>query len=455
MRLPKDHPQRYLLNNEIHARPAEEFLAPAQITFIAVLYPPAPNGGAFRDLEKLCEMTGAPPPRADANHFCADIGTLRLKWERHTEFATYTFSRQEAFDEPFARPAAAQVPDAWFSGVDGLLLVAIHLAIRDHRSSVPDLKDVAKEFSGNYLVGAKVGGGRAIVLTDFRVHEDGFSRMLLMDLGLGKRQTGRMIQRLTEIETYRMLALLALPVARAAGALLPGAERQLATVTSSLAQAAQHDEPGLLDQLTQLAAGVENQISLTSFRFGAARAYYALVARRIAELREERLIGVQTINEFMERRLGPAISTCESAARRLSELSERVARTSDLLRTRVDVEREQQNLALLASMDRRAKVQLRMQQTVEGLSVVAITYYAVGLVGYLADAALALGFPVKPKLVAGVFIPIIACGAWSGLRRLHKTLQDAPPVSRKQEGTQHVVPNVQKIFYPAPGAGGS
>ncbi len=422
MRLPESHPQRYVLNNEIHARPPEEFAAPTQISFLALLYPVESNGDAFHDLEKLCEMMGSAPPRPDANQFRTILGSMQLKWERHTEFVTYSFSRQGAFDDPFSKPIITQVPDDWLASIRGQLLVAIHLAIRDNRLRVPDLKDVARDFSENYLVGAEVGGGKAIVLTDFRIHEDGFSRMLIMDTGLGKRQGGRMVQRLVEIETYRMLALLALPVAREAGAMLPNAEHDLAAITSSLSHAHAQDEPALLDQLTRLAAFVENQISMTSFRFGAARAYYALVTRRISELREERLVGVQTIDEFIERRLAPAMNTCESVFRRLQELSERIARTSDLLRTRVDVEREQQNLALLASMDRRANLQLRLQQTVEGLSIAAITYYAVGLIAYLAKAAQVLGFSIKPELVAGLSIPIVAAGVWAAGRSLRRRL---------------------------------
>ena len=74
--------------------------------------------------------------------------------------------------------------------------------------------------------------------------------------------------------------------------------------------------------------------------------------------------------------------TVASAEDRLRAMIERTRRAADLLRTRVDVERSAQNQALLERMDRRADLQLRLQHTVEGLSVVAISYYAVGLIGY-------------------------------------------------------------------------
>ena len=425
MRLPENHPLRYALNNEIHARPPEEFTPPAQISYLALIYPLGTEN-AFSDLEKLCEMAGIHPPRPETSHFRTEMGQILLKWERHTEFVTYTFSRHAAFDSPFEKPVIAQIPKDWLAEVRGQILVAIHLAIRDHRLFIPDLKDVAEEFSGNYLVGAKVGGGKAIALTDFRIHENGFSRMLLMDIQLGKRQCGRTVRRLVEIETYRMMALIALPVAREASIMLSSSEQDLAAITSSLASVGPEQEPELLYKLSRLAASVENQVATTSFRFGAARAYYALVKRRIAELREERLVGVQTVEEFMERRLAPAMNTCESIAQRLFDLSERIARASDLLRTRVDIEREQQNLALLASMDRRAKLQLRLQQTVEGLSVAAITYYVVGLIGYLTKAVTSLGIALNPEMLTGASIPFVALIVWWSVRHLRKKITSHP-----------------------------
>ena len=152
----------------------------------------------------------------------------------------------------------------------------------------------------------------------------------------------------------------------------------------------------------------------------AARAYYALVRRRAEELREQRVEGIQTIEEFIDRRLAPAMRTCEAVAERLENLSRRVARASDLLRTRVDIQLEAQNRDLLQSMDRRARLQLRLQETVEGLSVAAITYYVASLVGYLAKAGEAVGLPVNGDIAAGLSIPIIAGLVWYGVRRLRR-----------------------------------
>ena len=189
---------------------------------------------------------------------------------------------------------------------------------------------------------------------------------------------------------------------------------------------ATHRESELLIQLMQLSAEIERLNSQHSYRFSASRAYFALIRSRLTELREERVEGYQTIQEFLDRRLAPAMRTCESVEDRMASMSRRATRAANLLRTRVDFKLERQNQGLLTSMDRRAKMQLRLQQTVEGLSVAAITYYAVGLVGYAAKALMEFGLPVYPPLVQGIAVPVIAIGVWFGLRqaRKHSRLDD-------------------------------
>lgn len=431
MRLPANHPLRYSLSNEIHARPPPELIAPERLSYIAIQYlVDAAATASIDDLARLCVMWGVPSPTPDVTHFNVEHSNIRLKWERHTEFVTYTFSRRGEFERPFEMPVITGVNEEWLATVSGELMVAIHLAVQPNHGFVPDLQDVVREFDDNYLVGAKVAGGNAIVLTDFIIHADQFGRMLVMDTKLGKRQAGRTVQRLLEIETYRMMALLSLPVAWRTGAMLRPAERELDEITTLMAgsSAATNvvdttvDEPALLMRLTKLAATVESEIASNSFRFGATRAYYEITKRRIAELREERLAGVQTIDEFMSRRLAPAMATCASAEKRLLDLSERIARACDLLRTRVDIEREQQNQVLLASMNKRAKLQLRLQQTVEGLSIAAITYYVVSLVAYAVKALKQGGLNLSVEIITGVAIPIVALIIWLGVKRMHKSV---------------------------------
>jgi uncharacterized membrane-anchored protein len=182
-------------------------------------------------------------------------------------------------------------------------------------------------------------------------------------------------------------------------------------------------ERKLLDELMKLSSEIEDVAAATTYRFSAARAYYALVLRRVEELREQRVEGLQTLSEFVDRRLAPAMRTCEAVSERLETLSRRVSRASQLLRARVEIQLEAQNRDLLESMNRRAHLQLRLQQTVEGLSVAAITYYLASLVGYLAKGAKAVGLPVDSDLATAAAIPLVALATWLGLRRLHRHLR--------------------------------
>ncbi len=421
MILPPNHPARMDLNDELHARPPEALIPPCSISFLALAAPDQEKEEAWRQLSDLAKRFNVTPPKEGANHFSAAFGPFRLKWERHSEYIRYKFIVEGDFS--FSEPAIGKVPKDWLETLSGRILVATNiLFVRGQRA--PSEADAISEqfFEGNALVGSIVAGGNARAYTDFRVRPDGFARLLVQDLSLTPRQAGRTIQRLVDIDTYRMLALLALPAARELAPFLAACERDLVEVTSAMVCAGAAAEPGLLERLMKLEAAIESRDSETHYRFSAAAAYYELVQRRIAELREERIEGLQLLQEFMERRLAPAMSTCVATASRLEALSNRVSSVTQLLSTKVDIALEQQNQAVLASMDRRAKLQLRLQETVEGLSVAAVTYYIVGLVGYAAKAIKAGGVPLNTDLVMGISIPAVAAVVAYGVHRVRHSV---------------------------------
>jgi uncharacterized membrane-anchored protein len=261
------------------------------------------------------------------------------------------------------------------------------------------------------------------VWTDFAIQSDGFSRFVLRDVEMRAQQAGRLAQRVLEIDTYRMMALLGLPAARTVSAALDDIEAELATLAERMVSGeAVAGDQDLLAQITKLAARLEKLSLDNGYRFSASKAYYRLVKARIEELREARIEGVPTVEEFMDRRLTPAMNTCESTASRQEALARRIANVNDLLRTRVSIVQENQNRQILQSMDRRAAQQLRLQQAVEGLSVAAISYYVVGLLGYAGKGLKSLGAPVNPDLLTGALVPVVAGLVWLGLRRMHKQM---------------------------------
>ncbi|MGE0038865.1 MAG: DUF3422 family protein [Xanthobacteraceae bacterium] len=418
---PRDHPRRVELNDEVHARPPEALSVPTRLSYLARLCNAAQSDQAWNMVCDLARRFDMPPPPPGAVHYSADFGAFRLKWERHTEFARYQFIVSGTGDDPFAQPAILAAPADWIAALPGETLVAAHVALLRAVDVPDDFEAIsARYFGGNILVGASIGGSAATALTDFHIHADGFSRIVVLDRTMTSRQAGRMVQRLLEIDTYRMMALLALPVARELAPLLTRGEQELAQITGALVSADANDEALLLERLTRLGAEIDSRETANHYRFSAAGAYYELVQRRIADLREHRIEGMQRFQEFTERRLAPAMNTLRAVASRQRSLSERLARAVQLLATRVDVTRERQNQKVLESMNRRAKLQIRLQQTVEGLSVAAVTYYVVGLVGYAAKGAKALGLDVNPDVAIAVSIPLVAALTAYGVHRIRR-----------------------------------
>lgn len=418
-----EHVQRRILVNEVHARPFERLEPPVRVSHIALLTGEGAAAARMRPLQDLCVRSGIAAPEEGINHFSADFGDFRCKWESHAEFVSYTFFAEGGGEDPFAETALSAVPEDWFAGLSGELLVAAHLVLESAKTHDRQRDVLNRLFSAESLAGSMVAGGMAEAWADFRLHGDGFSRILVRDMGLRARQAGRLIQRLLEIETYRILALLSLPLAREAGPEIGGVAEALSGITDRMTRMeGLADEHAALDELTGLSARLERLASRNTYRFSASAAYYELVETRLAAIREARIEGMQTIGEFMDRRMSPAMRTCQTMAMRQDRLAERVARTTGLLRTRVDLAMEEQNRDLLRSMDRRAKLQLRLQETVEGLSVAAISYYLVGLVGYAAKGLHAAGLPVPVEAVTGISIPVMVLLVWSALQRVRRRL---------------------------------
>jgi uncharacterized membrane-anchored protein len=418
----RDHRLRAALTNEIHARPPLALTAPARASHLAMLSGEAGGEADRAHLSKLCAKLGHPLPAPLANHHFVDLGFARLKWERHTEFSSYTVLR-DGCDRaaPFAETALDALPQDWVDELPGERLAATHIALLRGEAPAPDM--LTRLFGSEGLVGARFDGGLAQGWTDFRLHGDGWGRILLHDLGLGAGQAGRLVQRLVEIEAYRILALLALPIAREVLPRLSAIERAVTAASQgTTVRSGLDDDRAILDELTRLAAACESIAAETGFRFAATRAYDALVNQRLTELREDRLEGLQTWGEFLSRRYAPAISTCDAVAARQEALSLRTARGANLLRTRVDVALEGQNAELLASMDRRAALQLRLQETVEGLSVVAISYYALALVGYAVKGLKLFRVEIDPELAVGVAVVPLTLVVWLALHRLKRRM---------------------------------
>ncbi len=424
------HPKRYGLANELHARPFQPMPAPGRVVHLAFKMP---EGAAERDPEgdrahliELIDRHGGQHPAPGANHYVAELGRVRLTWERHTEFVSYQLWEHGPAETLFAAELVELFPEDWLAEAPGRVIAATQIEIVTTRSAeaAQELCEGAmlRNFTLESLAAAQVLDGAGQALGDFRIDQDGFTRFCVVVHGAaGPRRIGRLVQRLIEIETYRTMAMLALPIARETALRLNDIERELTRLIDLVAhdQGGRH-ESAILSELTERASELEALAAATAFRFGAGRAYEALVQSRIKSLREGRVGGRQLFSEFMARRFDPAMRTVQAVERRLQELSTRAGRIAELLGTRVNFALEAQNQELLESMNKRAALQLRLQQTVEGLSVVAISYYAVSLAGYVL-VPLARPELSKEAVTGLVALPIVLI-VFGMVRRMRRLL---------------------------------
>jgi len=422
----EDHPLRYALANELHARPFPELSAPCHAVFLAIKQP-QDAATRDRDLDRahlldLLDRYAAPHPSPGATHFSGQIGKHRLKWESHTEFVTFTIFVDGTAARPFDPDSFDVFPEDWLKKAPGARLGSSLIRVEQRPDDATIRTKLEDWFVPESLAVSAVLDDSAVVAGDFRIDQGGHSRFaIFVGENIGERRVGRILQRVTEIETYKTISMLGLARVRGLGAQLNEIDDRLADMVGSMSSDAALAED-TLKALLEISADLENLMAQSSFRFGATRAYEALVNQRIEVLREERFDGRQTFAEFMMRRFDPAMRTVKATERRMEQMADRATRAAELLRTRVDVERQTQNQALLESMDQRAALQLRLQKTVEGLSVVAISYYAVNLAIYL-TGPLAYTADISKTVMTAALTPLVVLGVWLLVRRIREGME--------------------------------
>lgn len=402
---------------EVHARPHLLLQAPRGILQLSFMI----EGDQARDQMAMSELSHrfgvAEPDHATPLHGVTwDEGDLHC--EKHTEFSTYLWCA--SLDSKTGEPCGENPFKHGFVP-PGPVVSGIRLRLLPW---MPETEKEADRFDPASLCYSLVENGSAAILTDFRQDEDGLTQILILARDLTPARAGALAQRLLEIETYRTLALLSLPLTRSMTSELRHMESRLAAITDEMCTnlVERRDSDVLLSELTGLAAELEAGVAANLYRFGASRAYYEIVEERLAALSEVAVSGYSTWADFLQRRIAPAMRECQSVKERQAKLSDKLTRAIALLRSWIDVELERQNRDLLASMNNRAKLQLRLQQTVEGLSVAAISYYVVSLLGYLLK-----GIPIVHDSVApvmAVLVPAVMLTIWWIVRRIRHAHSD-------------------------------
>ena len=417
------HPLKDSLINELHNRPFPVVELPAQVSSLVFLH----SGDRQAELDKLAKLAqfhGVESPSANADCYYQSFDRFDLRWEFHNEFSTYTVIHRGRPEQPFCTDGFSLLDSDWVVNLEGQLIAANHIDLRPATAALTNQQDLAKLFNDQRLVGSKVYDGLATVWTSVQSEEDGFIRTLVVDEGLDSSQAGRLIRNLLEIAAYRSMTLLALPTARLLMPEVRHLEQRLVKTNEKLNQLVTlEDEQALMTELIEEATQLEKLVADHNFRFSATEAYFNLTESRLDMLREQKMPAIRTLKQFHVRRFIPAFNTCMSVIRRKENLSKRISRTSELLHLRLQLSLETQNQQLLVSMDKRSEIQLRLQQTVEGLSVIAMTYYSMSLIELLLKpVAIENYLPISQGIALAAITPVVFLGAVMLTLRIRKKL---------------------------------
>lgn len=417
------HPLKDSLIDELHNRPFPVVDLPAQVSSLVFVH----AGDRQAEIDKLNELAAQHEIQGlsdEASCYYQSFNNFDLRWEFHNEFSTYTVIRRRHPEQQFCTNLFALISKDWIDDIPGQLIAANHIDLRPKSTNLATVQKIEQVFDGQRLVGGKIYDGLATIWTPVKAQEDGFIRTLVIDDGLDPAQAGRLIRNLLEIAAYRSMTLLALPAARQLMPEVRRLEQQLVETSDRLNQLMTlEDEQTLMTELITQATQLEKLVADHNFRFSATEAYFNLTESRLDMLREQKIPAIRTLKQFHARRFIPAFNTCMSVVKRKENLSKRISRTSELLHLRLQLSLETQNQQLLASMDKRSAIQLRLQQTVEGLSVVAMTYYSMSLLKLLiTPLAIEEYLPVSKGMLLTLTTPVMFFAAVMVVVRIRKSL---------------------------------
>lgn len=408
-----EHPLRGQILAEVHARPVDIVTGPTRVRRLVLTMPERPGAvdEALEAFRAFCRERGIEPPMPGSRQHGFSTATRRATWEFHTEFVTVTW--QSPGDDAENHPddiGIETLPEARLLGATRIDMLA--------DANVPDRLLPGFRLSSLCVVGVDGGGGE--IATDFVTDADGFTRFEFAAGGLSPLRASIMLRRLLEIDTYRVMALLGLPLAREVSPLVRAAEHELTGLVEHLSDATTTDAvQAALGDLHGLSVRSGQLSERLTYRFAAAKAYGEVLDARLKALGEVPTTKGSSLSRHVGNRVDPALATCTALETRLRVLSEKIERGVGLLDARIGLDLQIQNRSVLETIARTAQSQFRLQRTVEGLSVIAISYYLLGILSYV------LGGPLEwLHLDKGIAIslaaPLALIGVWLVIRAVRR-----------------------------------
>ena len=426
---------RQSLSEELHARAFYDFDGAGR--FIRFVYLVGNDDSAVLNyVNDYLRSRSLSPVQAAEKFYRVELDGFALRVERHTEFLTISFVEKGLkvqtgiSNDAFREASLPHMPFAWARNAPAALFHAIWVEVGGRPTAKLQQSDMLQVLDSRAVASNNFSDAAAQVHFAFDIDSAGYSRVVVFNKSIEAIRMGRIVQRIVEVETYRLLSLLGLATVKAYSTRLTDIEEVLNGLTNDLANEIKKPDgqvQQLLTVLSSQAADVEDIYSRTSYRLSATKAYLGILTGRLERMQLTRLSGFQGVRGFLDRRMTPAMDSCTAFSERLASLSQRINRAGALLRTQTELVIQRQNRDLLQSMDQRAKHQLRLQQTVERLSIAAVTYYGVGLVGYIAVSLPIDQWGLSLLYIKAGAVPIIALAVWMAIRKVKQTVTTGAP----------------------------
>lgn len=406
----RDHELRRRAVGEMHLRRWPVLSVPCHIVQWVLAIADEERADELAAIQARCDMrdaVGNPAHREGRIN-----AAVTFTWERQSEGSSLTLfaspCNEAGFVDAQADPLIAQAI-TWAQTLPGQIIRSTRVWIG--RTDADIARVLAHQSLNRDELVSSTLGGNIRIWSDFRVMDDGFGRLLVAANGADPRDLTRQMQRMQELGNYRNKALLGLPVARECWPKLDAAEARLRDLTNRIADSDARDD-SLLAELSGLALDLASVSTAISFRMDATRAYGQIVEERLDQLDARPVEGFASLVDFTQRRFRPAMNTCFATSERVDRLGARAEQLTSLLRARIDTRIENQNADMLRSMEQSITMQARLQQLVEGLSAVALSYYALGLLKYALYAVPDGVLGISDELVIGLLVVPMVLGVW-------------------------------------------
>jgi len=336
---------------------------------------------------------------------------LILVWQAHTEYYNYQLWHVPSQGGGAPTFGSLVFPDYSFFE-DPLGSVVCRLDILLTAGMWPPRDELRTLVPGPILYGSRILDAQISVATSFTPDAEGRERYWV-SVGPSQSDPSRLkdiVDAIVRIETYYHLLLMQKPLFSAAIDQVYKFEqvhlKQREIITAHIGHADSQTLQRWLNTLTQDLLKTNRMAGKLHFELSSALPYDKIVHTTLASIGEQRMESYRPISDYVLSGITGVAEGYQQLLRRIETLRGGFEGIIAIIRTRIDLILQAQNLTLLQSVDKTTKSQVLLQHTVEGLSVIVIAYYLSGLAGYVFKGLYELGWLGNANLASAIFVPV-------------------------------------------------